>query len=516
MNRRIWLLEFEAYNKTTLEVETFYFSTSALRPFPSTDEDRPDTWYEPRLKDPANFERYLFGKGRISGSSSINSGIIELANSDGDLDFLFDYGLDGRKLTILVGYEGMSFAEFEPVLAGTMEAPAHNWNKTSSNIQLKIRDRQSEVMKLPLQVNRYAGTNSGADGVEGTENDIKGNVKPLCFGECLNVTAIPVNTVLNIYQVHDGEIFAVDNVYDNGVALTFDDDYEDLTALQSASISGGYFGTCLALGLFRTGGTPSGRITADVKGEAFGSYVVSVSLIILKILLGYGGLLETDIDEPAFTALEGLNSSTVGIYIDDEISIGEVLDKLVTSIGSYWTTTDDGLFTVGRLTEPSETPIKIWEKEDILEIERAAFGLPCYESRVLYAKNWTVQTDGLAESVSSERRAFLAKEFRSGIFSDVDILTPHPLANINTIESLLVNLAPAEEEAERMLNLLSVPRQILRVVVPLEDSAAIRKLGSTHQIKINRYGMELGKNFVLTGIAPSIPNATFMTLEMWG
>ncbi len=514
---RIWLLEFEAYNKTNESIETFRYSSHGIKPFLPTDPDRPNVWFEARIKDPANFERYLFSKGSISGSSTINSGEISLINVDGGLDFLFDYGVDGRNLSLLVGYEGQAFAEFEPVLNGTMKEPEFIWSKRNSLVSLKVQDLQAKIQSLKIQDNRYLGTNSGATGVEGTADDIKDNVKPLCYGKCLNLTAIAVNTTLNIYQVHDGSIEDVVNVYDNGVALIDDGDVADLATLQAASISGGHFKTCLALGLFRVGGTPAGKITADVKGTNNTSYAYTVADIIYKVLTEQAGVSSSDINTTDFTTLNTANSAVVGIYIKSETTIGSVLDDLTNSIGAFWTTTDEGKFTVGLLNEPATTPVATWQKEDIVEIERLSWSLPAYELKINYAKNYTVQNaDTLASSVTTSRVAFLEKEFRAETVKNSAVLTAHPLAETAERNTLLKSLSDVETEASRLLSLFSVPRQILRVVVPFDDAVAVRQLNSTHQIKLARYGMSSGKNFVLTGIIPNEPSNNLMTLELWG
>jgi hypothetical protein len=46
---------------------------------------------------------------------------------------------------------------------------------------IRLRDRL-QVLSLPLQANRYAGSNVLPAGAEGTADDIKGQPKPLLYG----------------------------------------------------------------------------------------------------------------------------------------------------------------------------------------------------------------------------------------------------------------------------------------------------------------------------------------------
>jgi hypothetical protein len=60
-----------------------------------------------------------------------------------------------------------------------------------------------------MQPNVYAGT-GGVDGGA----DLAGKRKPLCFGNPRNVSPVLLVPSLLIYQVHDGSVAGIDNVYD--------------------------------------------------------------------------------------------------------------------------------------------------------------------------------------------------------------------------------------------------------------------------------------------------------------
>lgn len=516
--KKTWLVELNAYNPDTQAEESFYFTISSLTPFSSADDDRADQYYEPRLRVPANIARYLFSKGKISGSSTINKGSVELANPDGKLDFLYNYGLDGRKITILYGEIGKEFKDFQVILTGVMQVPNFVWNKRGSYIELRVRDRQAEITDKEIQTNLFDGSNSGTAGIEGTADDLKDKVKPLCYGQCYNVPAFCVNYSSNIYQLHDGSIEEITTVYDKGVVLTSEGDVADLTTLQNATISGGCYKTCLAEGIFRLAAEPSGTVTVDCKGDNAGSsYVSSVADIVERILTNQASLTSSDIDETAFTALNTANNAPVGIFISKNRTVGSVLDDLVNSIGAYWTSNEDHKFTVGRIEEPDTTAIKEWVKDDLIDIERVLNNAPAYQVQLSYKPVWKTQSDSdLADSVTASHKNYVAEEYRVATQTDESVLTAHPLAEVFYKKTLLANQSDAEAEALRLLNILKIQRELLRIVVPLTEEQEARTLASTVKLTLPRYNLSSGKNYVVTGVAAGVPKQSNLTIEMWG
>jgi hypothetical protein len=176
-----------------------------------------DTAYEPRVIDPGNLSLYLWDDSTTGGASRVSWGEVTLNNIDGALDYLLedDYGFAGCAIRILTGTLGTSLSTFVTLFTGTMEQAEYS----DSEVRILVRDRQYELMNLPLSTAQYAGTNELPAGLEGTPSDIKGQVKPLVFGRVQNITAPCVNTSRLIYQVSDTEILSVDMVYDKGLEL---------------------------------------------------------------------------------------------------------------------------------------------------------------------------------------------------------------------------------------------------------------------------------------------------------
>ena len=209
----IHLCVLETYDKVGASAETLYFATKG---FTSTPSDTPaNTFFDPRVKVPASIRRTMFAPGRTFGQSQVGFGDLVLINEDGGLDFLEDYAFDGRSITQYRGPEGAAFpGGYTKGLVATMEQAIPD----SRSYRIKIRDRQDEV-DIPLQPTKYDGDNSLPAGLEGVAGDLKGKPKPICYGVVKNIAPPLVNTSKLIYQVNDGTVASVDEVYDAGIQL---------------------------------------------------------------------------------------------------------------------------------------------------------------------------------------------------------------------------------------------------------------------------------------------------------
>ena len=210
----IHLCVLETYDKVGASAETLYFATKG---FTSTPSDIPaNTFFDPRISRPASISRTMFAPGRTFGASRVGFGDLVLSNEDGALDFLEDYAFDGRSITQYRGDEGSAFpGGYTKVLVATMEQAIPD----RRSYRIKIRDRQDEV-DVPLQTTKYAGNNALPAGLEGVAGDLKGKPKPLLYGVVKNIAPPQVNTSKLIYQVNDGVVDSIDEVYDAGIRLT--------------------------------------------------------------------------------------------------------------------------------------------------------------------------------------------------------------------------------------------------------------------------------------------------------
>lgn len=518
MSEQIYLAELTAFDPAVGNTRVLRFATG--QGFVTAPTETPaNSFFDPRIITPATLSLDVVADGKTFGQSAVGVGELVLNNADGGLDALIDYGFDGRSLILRLGDDEAAYPSgFTTVLVGTMERVEFSL----SQVVVRLRDRQAALQK-PLQTTKYAGSNSGASGVEGTADDLKGQPKPLCFGRCFNIAAVPVNTSALIYQVHDGAIEAIDAVYDKGITLTAGTlTHTTLSALQAATPAAGSYDACLPFGLFKLGASPVGRVTADVKGDkTAGVYVVSAGSIAERLLLTRAGLTSSDVPPAVISALNSANNSEIGYFTAQETTLTEVLDEIIGSIGAWWIFDRLGMFAAAQLAAPAGTPALVITEDEVVSAELLVTndvgrGLPCTRILLDYARNYTPQSgDDVAAGVSEARRAWLAKEVRTATANDATVLTKYLLAPEIKQSSLLTQETDAEAEANRRLSLYKVRRDYWRVRIPIDTDNSGLDLGAIVSFKMPRFGYEAGRLFVVLGCEIDASSNT-QTLKLWG
>lgn len=213
---QIYIAELVVYDPSIPGTTTLYFASQGY--VTKTTDTPASTYYDGRIQQPANVQRSAFDGAATYGETRVGYGELVLANNDGSLDGLIAYGFDGRAITIKLGIVTPSdggVPTWTTVLKGTMEQPEFSWDK----VTIAVRDRQFEI-DIPIQRNKYGGTNSLPNGLDGVATDLKGKPKPKLYGTAYNMDLPFVNTSRLIYQISDSLVTSVGAVYDRGAALT--------------------------------------------------------------------------------------------------------------------------------------------------------------------------------------------------------------------------------------------------------------------------------------------------------
>ena len=492
-------------------------TTTTLRycsqPYTTKPSDTPaNTFYDDRITNPASISRSLYSSGTTSGASRVNYGAVELTNVDGGLDYILPYSFDGRSLVIKIGNEGDAYSAFTTILNGTMEQVEFTFSK----VTILARDKLA-IVDMPLQTTLYAGNNTLPNGVEGVA-DIAKSPKPLLYGQVFNIAPIMVNSSKLTYQINDGAIAAVGAVYDRGVALTFHADEPNVADLEAHSPPSGKYTTCLALGYIRIGNSPSGALTCDATQGA--TLANRTAAQILKLLAIKGGVDSGDIVASDVTALDALNSSEVGIWVDiNERSI-DVMDAISNSIGAYFGFNSNGQFKMGRFTSPSGTPVINIDLNNLINIDYirpddAGKGIPTWRTSLTYQKNYTIQSTDLATSITDARRNVLNIQSLTVSAEDPAIKDQYVLATELTRETLLTNSASAQTEANRLLALYKVRRELYSVKIALDLNDQLPDLNNVINLILPRFGLTSGKIFTIIGIDANYATNR-ATLTLWG
>jgi hypothetical protein len=472
-----------------------------------------DTAWLPYIRDPGSVEQHMFGRAQTSGRSSVGFGLLELVNVDGALDYLADYGFDGRPLVIRAVEPGAELASAVTLLTLTMEQATFS----RGTVTIRVRDLQARL-DVPVCATSYAGNNALPSGLEGTQNDLMGKPKPRLYGRVQNISAPCVNTSRLIYQVNDGAVQDISAVYDRAVALTRGADYASQADMESNAPAAGSYRAWLAGGYFRLGSAPAGEVTADAaRGATAGD--CSVAALLQAIALdAYPGV---NIAAGDVAALAAAAPAEAGRWVNATDNALAVMDDVAASVGAWYGFDGAGMLRMGQLQAPGLVAGLALGDIEIVDIDRVAnsdtpSGLPVWQTRVQYGRIYTVQANDLAGSVPADRRALLASEYRDVTATDATVKTKHPLAGVLERQSQLLASADASAEAGRLLVLYGVERTIWQVVSRLTSAQiAALSLGMTVQIKYPRFGLDAGRNFVLIGVLRELESGR-ATLWLWG
>lgn len=489
----MWLLDVAAKDAVDADVTLRFASGPYI--------DGSKNYYDLRLVQPALYQTKAFGLV-VPGADRSSVGFAELVNADGGLDYLADYAVDGRAVTMKLLDEDGSITT---VFNGTAESL--DWESTK--LRLKLRDpQQSFADAHPYNV--FAGNNALPLGVEGVSTDIKGKRKPRCYGKCRHVPPVIVNTSKLIYQVSDLSTATVAAVYDRGVALTPGSAYSSISDMETNAPTAGQFRAYQ--GYFRVGTTPSGQVTADVNDSVF-----LLGAVANKIVVEAGKTMDSS-DTTAMNAV-----GEVGIFVNDTRNTSAMLDLLANSAGGYWFFDATGIVRMKQLLAPTSPTIVLHDYEGI-DISRRALGagkngLPIYKVRMLADRvEQTLNQTDLAAIIASDpvTVARLSQQFREAVKETTATLTRHPLSSELEIETALRSLTDAQTQADRLGALLAVRRDLVQYKGRLDPTtAASIAIGTVVTVDSYRLGYGAGRDFVVIGYTLDARTSK-ATLDLWG
>jgi hypothetical protein len=541
-----------------LDIQTLYFST---RSFTTAPDDVPSSqFYDGRIIDPGSMNREMFQGTMTSGRSISDYGLVEVANTDGALDYLWDvvsWGFDATLKILQPGSERIDTAT--PLM--TVTVLGIESGDAFRTLRFRIRDRMA-ILDNPLQEARYGG-GGGADGGAGLED----RLKPGIYGQVWEVPCILIDAANLVYQVNYGTT-TFQNVRDGGLALTsagsVGTTYADLIA--AGSPPGGFYYT-VTDGMFRLGAVPALALTADCTGTRYFG-LSNAAMQVYEILL-WMGIESHEVDLVSINAVLSFNSANVGIYIDSEMPAIEAISFLLDSIGAsliYSFRLGIGQFRLVYLFEPTGiapspptdptiifpgggspdyyAAIQTYTLADIIQtgftVSLAA--TPDSDSRAVwkviikYSRNYNVLDESTMVGAlhGTDAANFFNKEWFAVEAIAVPALpsTPPefgvifiagllPTQATLTFETGIFDDTAAAIEAQRRVELYSVRRD--RLTIPLSfaetPDAGNVELGDQVLISMDRFGYDqyspTGKPFIVIGRKDDY-KARVRTLILWG
>jgi hypothetical protein len=211
-----------------------------------------------------------------------------------------------------------------------------------------------------------------------------------------------------------------------------------------------------------------------------------------------GPLTDAEIDSAAMSQIDSDAGYKLGIWDGggDLTYIG-LFDALFPA-GFYHHFNQSGVLTAGLQKDPSAgvSVMSIGGEELMEDPSIVADGYPIYRVRVGCDLNWT-KTSSPDEGVSTERAAFLARDYQWEPEEDVSILASFPDATPQDFPSYILDRSDARTEAERLLDLYKVQRYRAHFPARLKILAA--DLHDVITFDDERYGLHNGKDVRLVG-----------------
>lgn len=518
MSETIFLIEIQGYNLNTDVIDTLYYSTSDLTTSP-TDVPSSQFW-EGRVENQGRigFSSNLFGATRLIGQPTFNIGSVDLVNIDGGLDFFDDYAFGGRMM-VIYRVENGDYASKTNYISGLIESATISYDR----VVISFSDN-SFYLKEDIQDNFFLGDNSAGNGVEGEAENIKDTPKPLAYGKVVNATPVLVNSAKRIYQLHDGSIDSVANVYDGRTAFSFQQDVANSSILESTIVNSGNYATCLSEGYIKIGNIPQKGITVDFNGDNTGGYVDRAGAIVKRIIETKTDLTVSDLDVPSFTQFDIDFNYECGVYWSNPIQVSAGISEILGPV-NYWTFNRSGIMSIGVFKIASGIPLETFTVDETIDADGRPVsrvlnsdttnGVPVWRLNYQWGRNYTVQTrDNVYTSVTDDVVAFTSLSDRTTSESDLTIVTKYPLSPELTVMSLLTNQVDADLDKVRVHDLFKVKRNFYRFKVQSEYTKNLN-LDDVIELIYPRFNIDSG---ILLKVTSLNENATSKqtTIEAFG
>lgn len=492
---------------------TWYYIGSTHGRSTSSGDTPASTYVPPALATLPTFQIVGFdGMDPVSSARS-SIGSVVLRDPTGVLDTYYDYVLDGGIMELRRGTPGANLSTFSTVATWTPGGMSYGTNTK----EIRAHNLARILETAPLHDERFSGEGGG-----GGDATLTGILKPYCVGQVYRVPAVLMNEATLIYMVSCTSVEAIDGVAEGGASLTFSgNDRADYAALAAATITPGYYDTCLALGLFRLGASSLWDITADVRGDNSGSGYVDARGDIAKRIVTRAGTALTagQVDITALDTLEGLVPQVCGFYWGSEITKADALTEVLQGRLGYWFVNLSGVLVMRSLENSSSGGLAgtFAYGSETGEPQMAESIRPVrWKTSISWQRNYFPQNRSrLAGIVPDSLIALYTQEAQWASSADAGIYADYPTAVEKRVLSGLWD--PDEAAAEAIVHqaVLLPTRERWRVPIYTDPFTLAGNIGEELRISgYSRYSWGNPRTFTLIGVewGPDlIPIAT-----LWG
>jgi len=223
------------------------------------------------------------------------------------------------------------------------------------------------------------------------------------------------------------------------------------------------------------------------------------------------------VDAASVTAVDAAVGYELGIYIDRQRNVLNVVSEIMESVNGFPTFTRADEFAVGVVTDPSlGTALETFDSTNILSIQKKATVRPSRQIFINYARAWRVQNlNQVAAAVSDAVREFIIQQYRTAPSTNnpIDITTVYPLADEERYDTLIAGAADAATEADRLQTLFGVQRKVFTVSVKTQPFRL--NLGDVVNIEDTRFSLTPARNYAIIGLDEDSLSGV-ITMTLWG
>lgn len=498
---------------------TARFSDRAIRPFPPTDPDRPNSLWEDRLIQPPSLKRAMFDDV-ASLTPGLGFGAMELANADRGLDVY--QGHAWTAVRVWRWTEGTAFAAAEQVHSGLLGQVGFGTD-SQARVSVSLYDYRAEL-EGQLQPTTYAGTN-GVGGVlyEGQPDGLKGQPKPLAWGDltAAHLPAPQVNAGVLAYQLHNGVVSGSEQIFDRGDSSGFLFAGALVgAAFDAYSPPAAQYAADRTRGLIKIDGSPVGTLTFGLKGDAAGGYVQTTGPVLARMLSQAGvpaGRIGASVAAVAAAA-------PIGAWFGQAIAAREAVGWVAGSALVALLPDRQGVWQASVLAPPAAVADHVIGLGELVSLPEADDTLPAPfgEFKVGWGRIWTTfKGNDLAPALrGTSDEARLAEPYRYAIAADAAVKArwPHNWATLK-LDTALRREADALALAAELQALFGLradgkPRRAWRVTLELTAERLALPLGSTVQFTYPPAGID--DRFVLLAEEPLRPRRDQVIWTLWG
>ena len=498
----------------TGEETTLRFADRAIRPMPPTDPDRPNVVWDGRMAEPPAIRRALLEDvGNLTPGWGVAN--LQLLNGDGALTPYA--GHVWKAVRVYRWTEGAPFAEARRLFSGQAAQPSFQRSaRASMRVSVGLYDPMVELDQ-PAQANLY----SGAGGLGGAA-ELRDQPKPLAFGDLTDAHAPGrrLDAASNLYQLHDGAIDSLAQIYDRGDAAGLASDGDKAPAAFDAwAPAPAHYVTDKSRGLLKFNSNPVGSVSFGLTGDA-GSGFSNRAGPILARLLDRLQIPPERIDA-SVTALA--STAVLGVYDQSGGDARGLVTWVARSALAALVPDRDGVWTAQTLAPPKAVADYSLEELDVFDLsEDGSTPLPAGAVRVGWGRTWTVFTaNALAPALLNTAAADrLAAEYR---YVQVDN-APAKARGAGAwrtlqVDTALRSQAAAEALAADLMTLFGLrpdgtARTFWKVVIAASDAALDVPLGATVALDYPPRG--LSGRFLLVEEEPLKPRRDLLTWTLWG